>query len=119
VTIRAIAKRLGAMLLPLAATAALSASLALPAPPACGRRRRPVGSADFFVDLADGIFYGLVSDHNEVPGLSVGAGGSVNRRSQHLMHEFVRNHLIGEVADGALMAKQVVDVGDRFHALAP
>jgi hypothetical protein len=62
-TIRAIAKRLGATLLPLAATTALSASLALPAPQICGPGnswspdlRAPREVLDYIDSLGNSIF---------------------------------------------------------------
>src|SRR5262249_60739097 len=78
------------------------------APPA--RRRRPVAvgvGPGLLVPLADSPLHRLVADHDEVPGLGIGAGGPVDRGGQDLNDQRVRNVLIGEAADRALAAKQL------------
>src|SRR2546422_3160119 len=80
----------------------------------------PVGGAPgLLVYLADCLLYSLVADRNEMPGLGVGAGGAVDRGGQDLIDECVRDLRIGEGADGALVAKQLMHIGDRLHGEPP
>ena len=65
------------------------------------RRRAP----PLLVYLADSVLHTRVADHNEVPGLGIGAGGAVDRCGQNLIDECVRDILSGEGADRALVAK--------------
>src|SRR5262249_52329035 len=61
------------------------------------------------------VLHTRVADHNEVPGLGIGAGGAVDHCGQDPIDELVRDILIGEVADRTLVAKQLMHVGDRLH----
>jgi len=86
---------------------------------AAGTTRPSAGGARLLVHLADRVLHTGVTDHNEVPGLGIGAGGAVDRCSQDLIDECVRDILRGEVADRTLVAKQLMHVGNRLHHKTP
>src|SRR5215510_3451477 len=85
----------------------------------CRWQRGPGGGARLLVHLTDRVLHTGVADHNEVPGLGIGAGGAMDRRSQDLIDECVRDILRGEVADRTLVAKQLMHVGNRLHRKTP
>src|SRR5215831_24636 len=85
----------------------------------CRWQRGPGGGARLLVHLTDRVLHTGVADHNEVPGLGIGAGRAVDRCGQNLIDECVRDILSGEGADRALVAKQLMHVGDRLHRKPP
>src|SRR5262245_28943902 len=77
------------------------------------------GSPRLLVGLAHGLLHRGVADHDEVPGLGVRAGGAVDRRRENPVDELVRDVLVGEAADRALPAKELLHVGDGPHRAPP